>query len=103
MTDIKDMTKRIKMKGYELGFAKVGITTADDFDEYEQELYCRPGYLPWLDTPSGFHTAKVARPRSYYPEGKSIVFAIYGCGYIQFPDKLSQHVGNSYLSRCLFR
>ena len=33
-----EIAKKIKRKGLELGFSKVGITTADDFTEYEAEI-----------------------------------------------------------------
>ena len=36
--------KEIKRKGLELGFSKVGITTANDFTEYEEEIRSRPDY-----------------------------------------------------------
>ena len=40
--DKKELTRKIKMKGLELGFSKVGMTNADDFIEYEQEIRSRP-------------------------------------------------------------
>lgn len=39
-----ELTKKIKMKGLELGFSKVGITDADYFTEYEEEIRSRPDY-----------------------------------------------------------
>ena len=36
--DKKELTRKIKMKGLELGFSKVGMTNADDFIEYEQKF-----------------------------------------------------------------
>ena len=37
--DKKLLTSKIKRRALELGLAKVVITTADDFPEYEAELH----------------------------------------------------------------
>lgn len=34
MKNKKELSHAIKLKGLELGFAKVGITTADEFSDY---------------------------------------------------------------------
>lgn len=93
------LTKKIKMKGLELGFAKVGITTADDFTEYEAEIRSRPDYDLWVNTKRGAYLGTGSRPRSFYPDGKSIVCAVYSFADIQFPEELDRHVGRAYLSR----
>lgn len=94
------LTTKIKLKGLELGFAKVGITTADDFEEYIDEITYDPDYGQWLDQDLSFHVAKGARPREVFPPAKSIVYAAYGYGDIVYPKNLSKYVGYSYLSRC---
>lgn len=97
--DKKDLTKKIKMKGLELGFSKVGITNADDFTEYEEEIRSRPDYDLWVNTKRGAYLGQGSRPRSFYPEAKSIVCAVYGFSNILFPDEFSKYVGHAYLSR----
>lgn len=100
MKDKKSLTYSIKMKGLELGFSKVGITTADDFTDYIEEVSNNPDYMPWLeDDDEGFHVAKGARPNQIYPEGKSIICATYAYGDIAYPENLAKYVGYCYLSR----
>lgn len=96
----RDLTYAIKMKGLELGFAKVGIANADDFTAYIEETIDNPDYIPWLDFDTSFHVAQGATPKKYYPNAKSIVCAVYGYGDIVYPDKISKYIGYSYLSRC---
>lgn len=42
-----NLTEKIKSKGLEIGFSHVGITTADDFPEYKEEVLSRPDYEIW--------------------------------------------------------
>jgi len=91
--DKKELTKQIKMKALELGFSKVGITTADDFIEHEQEVNSRPDYA-WAGD-----VIKGCRPSKFYPEGKSIICTVYGFSDILFPEELTPYVGRVYLSR----
>jgi len=97
--DKKELTRKIKMKGLELGFSKVGMTNADDFTEYEQEIRSRPDYDLWVNTKRGAYLGKGSRPRSFYPQAKSIVCAVYSFADIQFPEELDKYVGRAYLSR----
>ena len=96
----QELTYAIKMKGLELGFSKVGITNADDFSDYIDETVDNPDYTPWLDFDTSFHVAQGARPRSIFPNAKSIICAVYGYGDILYPEKISNYIGYSYLSRC---
>lgn len=41
--------EKIKQKGLELGYIHVGITSADDFLEYEEELLGREDYEIWTE------------------------------------------------------
>lgn len=92
-------SKKIKQKGLELGFSKVGITNADDFTEYASELLSRADYDLWIKTKRGAYLGQGAYPRSFFPEAQSIVCAVYSFADIQFPEKLERHVGRAYLSR----
>lgn len=82
----------------ELGFAKVGITNAEDFSDYIEEILNRvPGYDGWIAQPKSIFAG--ARPHQYMPEAKSIVCAVYDYSNIKYPQKLTESVGRAYLSR----
>lgn len=98
--DKQELTYAIKMKGLELGFSKVGITNAEDFSDYIEETVDNPDYTPWLDFDTSFHVAQGAKPKSFFPNAKSIICATYGYGDIMYPEKISNYIGYSYLSRC---
>lgn len=98
--DKKELTYAIKMKGLELGFSKVGITNADDFTDYIEEITGNPDYEPWLSFDISFHVAQGAKPKSIFPNAKSIICTAYGYGDIIYPENLSKYVGYPYLSRC---
>jgi len=92
------LSREIKLKGLELGFSKVGVTTADDFTEFESEIRSRPDYDLWVNTKRAF-LGQGSRPRSFYPEARSIVCAVYSFAGIKFPEELDRYVGRAYLSR----
>jgi len=101
---ILNLTDKIKHKGLELGFTHVGITTAEDFVEYEKELISRPDYEIWHTTdlskyPGRSNMRIAARPQSYYPQGKSIICATYGYSQFNYPPELTQSVARAYLCR----
>lgn len=101
MKNKKELSHAIKLKGLELGFAKVGITTADEFSDYIEEVYSDPdyGYGSWLENDLSFHVAQGARPKSVFTKAKSIICAAYGYGDIIYPEKLSEYVGYCYQNR----
>ena len=101
---MSSITEKIKRKGLELGMTHVGITTAEDFSEYEKELVSRPDYEIWNTAdrskyPGRSDLSAAARPRSFYPEGKSIICATYGYSQYAYPPELTRHVARAYLSR----
>lgn len=96
--DKKVLTSKIKRKTLELGFAKVGITNAENFPEYIEEVFNRaPGYDEWVSRPKSMVAG--ARPRQYMPEAKSIICAVYDYSDINYPEKLTASIGRAYLSR----
>ncbi|MCC8185318.1 epoxyqueuosine reductase [Cloacibacillus porcorum] len=102
--DKKLLTSKIKRRALELGFAKVGITTADDFPEYEAELHYRPGYRPWInpdrsEDPERSYLIEGVRPRGIMPGAKSIVCAVYDYSRLAYPEELTASVARAYLSR----
>lgn len=94
----KILTQKIKSKALELGFAKVGITNAEDFSDYLEELESRfPTYnwlVKWSKSPQ-----TGAKPRLFMPEAQSIVCTVYDYSKIKYPEKLTASVGRAYLSR----
>lgn len=99
-----DLTEKIKQKGLELGFSHVGITTADNFPEYEAEIRSREDYAMWTDDdrskyPGRSYLSMAAQPKKFYPQGKSIICATYGYGSYLYPEELTKYVARAYLSR----
>lgn len=102
--DKKLLTSQIKRRALELGFAKVGVTTADDFPEYKAELLERPGYRPWInpdrsEDPERSYLMEGVSPRGIFPAAQSIVCAIYDYSKTVYPEELTSSVARAYLSR----
>ena len=98
------ITEKIKNKGLELGFTHVGITTTEDFTEYREEVVSREDYEIWnsIDRskfPGRTDLRRASSPKSYYPQGKSIICATYGYSQFSYPPELTRHVARAYLSR----
>ena len=95
------LTEKIKRKALELGFARVGVTTADDIDGYEDAVFARTGYDDlWQVHEPDSRLLKMAHVRKVVPEAKSIISLVRAVGSIDFPANLLQHVGRIYLGRC---
>jgi len=98
---IHELTEKIKAKALELGFARVGVTTADDIEGYEDRLLARDGYTErWNTKDPDSVLRKAARPRDKVPGAKSVISLVRAVGGIDFPANLLQHVGRIYLGRC---
>lgn len=96
--DKRILTEKIKYRALDLGFAKVGITTAEDFTDYIDEIINRaPNYDEWVARPKSMIAG--ARPHQYMPDAKSIVCVVYDYSNVQYPQKLTASVGRAYLSR----
>ena len=84
----------IKDKAYELGFCKIGFTTADEFPRAAKSAADR-GYPPVLNM-----IVQNGSPPENLMEGiKSIIVLAYDYSDIDFPENLTKHVGRTYLSR----
>lgn len=99
-----NIAEKIKQKGLELGYTHVGITSADDFPEYEEELLGREDYEIWTEKdrtkyPGRTNLRAACRPRSFYPEGKSIICATWGYSQYVYPEELTPYVARAYLCR----
>lgn len=94
----KTLTQKIKEKAVSLGFAKVGITTADDFSQYADDVRSRTPHYDFL-TKMPRSPLAGAYPRKHMPEAKSIVCVAYDYSCFAYPRKLTDSVGRAYLSR----
>lgn len=95
---IRELTDSVKEKALELGFSRVGITTCDDFSDYERDVVSRGDDYAWYrQNPSLAFPG--AHPRDLFPEGKSIIVTAYGFGRFAYPERLVKHIGRAYLSR----
>jgi epoxyqueuosine reductase len=90
------LTTDIKEYALSLGFARVGITTMEDFTDFENELSSRGSlYDHWRER---FRAG--SRPRRMFDAGKSIIVLAYDYAQCAFPARLASMVARVYLSRC---
>lgn len=93
------LSEDIKDFGLDLGYSKVGITTADSFPSYIAELKARSEMYAWYIEGS-FQPIKGADPKSIMPSAKSIVAVVYDGSKESFPEKLVGKIGRLYQARC---
>ena len=90
--DIKDFA-------LDLGYSKVGITTADGFPDYIMDLNSRyemySFYIEGRRQPIAG-----ADPLGIMPTAKSIVALVYDASKEAFPEKLVGKIGRIYQARC---
>ncbi len=93
------LTEDIKDFALDLGYSRVGITTADPFPEYIAELKARQDmYSFYINRPTS--PLKGAEPRSVMPTAKSIVMVVFDAFKESFPEKLVGKIGRIYQARC---
>lgn len=93
------LSENIKDFGLDLGYSKVGITTADSFPSYIEDLKGRYDMYAWyIEGPS--QPIKGADPRSVMPSAKSIIVVVYDYSKESFPEKLVGKIGRLYQARC---
>jgi len=93
------LSEDIKDFGLDLGYSKVGITTADSFTTYIEELNSRRDMYGWY-IESNFQPITGANPKSVMPSAKSIIVTVYDGSKESFPEKLVGKIGRHYLARC---
>lgn len=94
-----NLTAAIKNFALDLGYSHVGITTADDFDEYRAEIEARGElYDFYLKDPR--EPLRHSAPRLVYPWARSIIVLAYDYMQKRFPENLSDSIGRAYLARC---
>lgn len=87
----------IKEYALSLGYDRVGITTADKFPIYEQQLTERPQMYRWA-IEGNAQLLKSADPRNILPDAKSIVVAVYDYFKQSYPKEVVGKVGRLYLA-----
>ena len=92
------ITADIKERGLYLGYCNVGITPADDFNEYMEELGKRENYEFINRIP--FNTIVGSYPKKIMPSAKSIVVLLHNYRQNAVPENLDQMIGGLYLNRC---
>ena len=93
------LTEDIKDFALDLGYSRVGITTADPFPGYISELRARQDmYAFYINRPTS--PLKGAEPRKVMPSAKSIVMVVYDAFKESFPEKLVGKIGRIYQARC---
>ena len=93
------LTREIKDFALDIGYARVGITTADDFSDHIQEVQGRgTTYDFYVQDPRQFLHG--ARPRLTMPTARSIISLVWDYAQHSFPETLVGKVGRIYQSRC---
>ncbi|MGI6216414.1 MAG: epoxyqueuosine reductase [Coriobacteriales bacterium] len=93
-----DLTRLIKDKALELGYALVGITSAEPFEGYREEVESRPG-SEWL-VQADKMPYQGADPRDVMSSAKSIICLVEDYSKKSYPEKLVKSFGRCYLARC---
>jgi epoxyqueuosine reductase len=92
------LSEDVKDFGLDLGYSKVGITTAESFPEYTAELNGRRDMYAWY-ADGTVQPLKGAEPKSCMPAAKSIIVLVNDIFKQAFPESLIGKVGRHYLSR----
>jgi len=92
------LTEEIKNYALDLGYSRVGITTAAPFPLYADALRERSQDYDWA-VGSGLRLERTVDPGERLPGAKSVVVAVYDYFRERFPENLSDKVGRLYLSR----
>jgi len=91
------LTEEIKRYALDLGYSRVGITTADPFPMYAEAMEERSQDYDWA-AQSDF-IVKTGDPKDRLPYARSIIVAIYDYFREHFPDNLVGKIGRLYQSR----
>lgn len=93
------LTEEIKAFGLNLGYARIGITSADDFVEYGEELRSRGDMYDFFVRNEKDMLLRTS-PRFTVPSAKSIVVLVWDYAQKAFPRELVGKVGRVYQNRC---
>jgi len=93
------LTQEIKAFALDAGYNKVGITTADDFSGYVDELKSRGDLYDWLVArPTG--PLFGASPKTITPSAQSVIVLVWDYAQKAFPATLVDKIGRVYQARC---
>lgn len=93
------LTKDITDFTLDLGYARVGITPADEFSDHIKEVESRGSrYDFYVEDSRQF--IKGCRPRETMPSARSIISVAWDYSQKAFPESLLGKIGRIYLARC---
>ena len=92
------LTEEIKRYALDLGYSRVGITTAEPFPLYAQALEERSEDYDWAVN-SGLRLERTVNPQDRLSGARSIIVAVYDYFRERFPENLVGKVGRLYQSR----
>lgn len=93
------LTNEIKEFALDLGYSKVGITSAESFSEYIKELKSRNSmYDFYVEGPR--NPLLGAEPKKLMPSAKSIICLVWDYAQKSFPESLIGKIGRIYQARC---
>ena len=93
------ISNEIKNFALDIGYSRVGITTADDFSDHIEEVHSRGKIYDFYveDTRNFLHGAQ---PMKSMPEAKSIISMVWDYSQKAFPKSLLGKIGRIYQARC---
>jgi epoxyqueuosine reductase len=93
------LTRDVKDFALDIGYSHVGITSADDFSDFIDEVQSRGSlYDFYVEDPRKFLTG--AQPKKCMPEAKSIISVVWDYAQKGFPEPLLGKIGRIYQARC---
>lgn len=92
------LTHDVKDYALDLGYSKVGITSADPFSDHVAELESRGDTYSFY-TRDPRNPLAGAHPKSLMPSARSIISLVRDYARESFPDKLLGMIGRAYLAR----
>lgn len=93
-TDIKDFA-------LDIGYSKVGITSADDFSDHINEVRSRGEFYDFY-VADPRQLLKGAQPKEIMPSARSIISLAWDYAEKAFPEPLLGKVGRIYQARCYY-
>jgi epoxyqueuosine reductase len=91
------VTSEIRNFALDLGYSRVGITTAEPFEQHLEEVRSRgDSYNFYMNT----HRAGAWDIRSRMPDARSIIVLVWDYFRTAFPENLLGSVGRLYQARC---
>jgi epoxyqueuosine reductase len=95
------ITRDIKDFALDIGYSKVGITSADDFSDHIEEVQSRGDlYDFYIADPR--QLLKAAQPQKTMPSARSIISLAWDYAEKAFPESLLGKVGRIYQARCYY-